>query len=146
MSKPHWRPARACDLAAISAIAARIHPDLFGRPEAFAEKIRLCTDGARVLAAEEAIVGYGLAYPWKQHQFRRSTAFSNDCLTMRIAFMYMTSLCCPTPAAVWHALMSRRSRNSRARRALRLSRWSQSTPRDRYGNVSAFGPSRRMRS
>ncbi|MGY4154729.1 GNAT superfamily N-acetyltransferase [Bradyrhizobium sp. USDA 4461] len=69
MSKPHWRPARACDLAAISAIAARIHPDLFERPEAFAEKIRLCPDGARVLAAEEAIVGYGLAYPWKQHQF-----------------------------------------------------------------------------
>ncbi|WP_456640526.1 GNAT family N-acetyltransferase [Bradyrhizobium sp. USDA 10063] len=68
MSKPHWRPARASDLAAISAIAARIHPDLFERPEVFAEKMRLCPNGCRVLAADEAIVGYGLAYPWKQHR------------------------------------------------------------------------------
>jgi hypothetical protein len=37
MSKPHWRPARASDLPAISAIAARIHPDLPERPEVFAE-------------------------------------------------------------------------------------------------------------
>ncbi|MGY3074279.1 hypothetical protein ACVWZZ_000650 [Bradyrhizobium sp. LM6.10] len=41
MSKPHWRPARASDLPAISAIAARIHPDLPERPEVFAEKMRL---------------------------------------------------------------------------------------------------------
>ncbi|WP_439406728.1 GNAT family N-acetyltransferase [Bradyrhizobium sp. DASA03076] len=67
MSKPNWRPARASDFAAISAIAARIHPDLFERPEVFAEKMRLCSDGCRVLAADEAIVGYGLAHPWKKH-------------------------------------------------------------------------------
>jgi GNAT superfamily N-acetyltransferase len=68
MSKPHWRPARASDLAAISAIAARIHPALFERSEVFAEKMRLCPDGSRVLAADVAIVGYGLAHPWKQHR------------------------------------------------------------------------------
>ncbi len=68
MSKPHWRPAHASDLAAISAIAACIHPDLFERPDVFAEKMQLCPDGCRVLAAAERIVGYGLAHPWKQHQ------------------------------------------------------------------------------
>ncbi|MDQ8731366.1 GNAT family N-acetyltransferase [Bradyrhizobium daqingense] len=68
MSKPHWRPARASDLAAISAIAARIHPGLFERTDVLAEKMRLCPDGCRVLAADEAIVGYGLAHPWKQHR------------------------------------------------------------------------------
>lgn len=68
MSKPHWRPVRASDLAAISAIAARIHPDLFERPEVLAEKMRLCPDGCRVLVANETIVGYGLAHPWKQHR------------------------------------------------------------------------------
>jgi GNAT superfamily N-acetyltransferase len=68
MSKPHWRPARASDLSAISAIAARIHPDLPERPEVFAEKMRLYPDGSRVLAAEDEIAGYGLAHPWTQHR------------------------------------------------------------------------------
>ncbi|MCK1652344.1 GNAT family N-acetyltransferase [Bradyrhizobium sp. 149] len=68
MSKPHWRPARASDLPAISAIAARIHPNLPERPEVFAEKMRLYPDGCRVLAADERIVGYGLAHLWTQHR------------------------------------------------------------------------------
>lgn len=68
MSKPHWRPARASDLPAISAIAARIHPDLPERPEVFAEKMRLYSDGCRVLAADDGIAGYGLAHPWTQHR------------------------------------------------------------------------------
>jgi GNAT superfamily N-acetyltransferase len=68
MSKPHWRPARASDLAAISAIAARVHPDLPERAEVLAEKIRLSPGGGLVLAIGEEIVGYGLAHPWKQLQ------------------------------------------------------------------------------
>jgi ribosomal protein S18 acetylase RimI-like enzyme len=68
MSKPHWRPAHISDLPAISAIAARIHPDLPERPEVFAEKMRLYPDGCRVLVAGDEIAGYGLAHPWKQHQ------------------------------------------------------------------------------
>ncbi|MGY4623668.1 GNAT family N-acetyltransferase [Bradyrhizobium sp. USDA 4486] len=67
MSKPHWRPARASDLPAISMIAARIHPDLPERPQVLAEKMRLCPDGCRVLIAGDAIAGYGLAHPWTQH-------------------------------------------------------------------------------
>lgn len=66
MSKPHC--ARASDLPTISAIAARIHPDLPERPEVLAEKMRLCPDGCRVLAADEEIVGYGFAHPWTQRR------------------------------------------------------------------------------
>ncbi|WP_431203862.1 GNAT family N-acetyltransferase [Bradyrhizobium betae] len=68
MSKPHWRPARTTDLPAIGAIAARIHPDLPERPDVFAEKMRLYPDGCRVLVADNAIAGYGLAHPWRQHR------------------------------------------------------------------------------
>ncbi|PDT91336.1 GNAT family N-acetyltransferase [Bradyrhizobium sp. Y36] len=68
MSKPHWRPAHATDLPAISAIAARIHPDLPESPEVFAEKMRLYPDGCRVLIAGSEIAGYGLSHPWTQHR------------------------------------------------------------------------------
>jgi len=67
MSKPHWRPARVSDLRAIVAIAARIHPDLPERPEVFVEKMQLYPPGCRVLVADDAIAGYGLAHPWMQH-------------------------------------------------------------------------------
>lgn len=86
MSKPHWRLARASDLAAIVAIAARVHPDLPERPEVFAEKMRLCPDGCRVLAADDAIVGYGLAHPWMQRRIPPLDSFlgqlpeNADCL------------------------------------------------------------------
>ena len=68
MSKPHWRRAHATDLEAISAIAARIHPDLPERPEVLAEKMRLYPDGCHVLEAGDEIRGYGLAHPWTQHR------------------------------------------------------------------------------
>lgn len=86
MSKPHWRPAHASDLPAISAIAARVHPDLPERPEVFAEKMRLYPDGCLVLAAEDEIVGYGLSHPWMQHQipplddFLEALPDAADCL------------------------------------------------------------------
>lgn len=68
MSKPSWRPARISDVGAIVAIAARLHPDLPERPEVLAEKVQLYPAGCRVLVAGDTIGGYGLAYPWKQHQ------------------------------------------------------------------------------
>ncbi|AWM08338.1 GNAT family N-acetyltransferase [Bradyrhizobium symbiodeficiens] len=68
MSKPHWRPAHASDLPAISAIAARIHPDLPESPEVLAEKMRLYPDGCRLLVVGDEIAGYGLSHPWKQHR------------------------------------------------------------------------------
>jgi len=75
MSKPHWRPAHASDLPAISAIAARIHPDLPERLEVFAEKMRLYPDGCRALVADDAIAGYGFSHPWKQHRIPPLDAF-----------------------------------------------------------------------
>ena len=68
MSKPRWRQAHATDLEAISAIAARIHPDLPERPDVLAEKMRLYPDGCRVLIACDEIAGYGLSHPWKQQR------------------------------------------------------------------------------
>ncbi|RXH17488.1 GNAT family N-acetyltransferase [Bradyrhizobium guangzhouense] len=68
MSKPRWRRAHAADLAAISAVAVRIHPDLPERPEVLAEKMRLFPEGCRVLVAGHGIAGYGLAHPWMQHR------------------------------------------------------------------------------
>ncbi|BBO11645.1 GNAT family N-acetyltransferase [Bradyrhizobium ottawaense] len=68
MSKPHWRPAHASDLPAISAIATQIHPALPESPEVLAEKMRLYPDGCRVLVAGDEIAGYGLAHPWKQYR------------------------------------------------------------------------------
>ncbi|MHC4054351.1 GNAT family N-acetyltransferase [Bradyrhizobium sp. 25ACV] len=68
MSKPHWRPAHASDLPAISAIAARIHPALPESPEVLAEKMRLYPEGCRVLITGDEIAGYGLSHPWKQHR------------------------------------------------------------------------------
>ncbi|WP_339034357.1 GNAT family N-acetyltransferase [Bradyrhizobium symbiodeficiens] len=68
MSKPHWRPAHASDLPAISAIATRIHPDLPESPEVLAEKMQLYPDGCRVLVVGDEIAGYGLSHPWKQHR------------------------------------------------------------------------------
>jgi ribosomal protein S18 acetylase RimI-like enzyme len=68
MSKPQWRLAAASDLAAISAIAARLHPDLPESPAVLAEKMRLYPGGCRVLVAGDRIVGYGLAHPWMQRR------------------------------------------------------------------------------
>lgn len=67
MSKPHWRPAHASELTAITAIAAQIHPDLPESPEVLAEKMRLYPDGCLVLVTGNEIVGYGLSHPWMQH-------------------------------------------------------------------------------
>ncbi|MCA1523785.1 MULTISPECIES: GNAT family N-acetyltransferase [Bradyrhizobium] len=86
MSKPHWRPARASDLPAISAIAARIHPALPEREEVLAEKIRLCPDGCSVLDTDRGIAGYGLAHPWMRYRIPPLDGFlqelhdSADCL------------------------------------------------------------------
>ncbi|MBH5368123.1 GNAT family N-acetyltransferase [Bradyrhizobium glycinis] len=78
MSKPHWRPARTSDLAAISAIAARIHPALPERAEVLAEKMRFCPEGCGVLDTPQDIVGYGLAHPWMQRQIPPLDTFLHE--------------------------------------------------------------------
>lgn len=82
----HWRQALPSDLPAIASIAAQIHPELPERPEVFAEKLRLYPDGCRVLVAGDAIVGYGIAHPWKLNlvppldDFLRELPDDADCL------------------------------------------------------------------
>jgi ribosomal protein S18 acetylase RimI-like enzyme len=86
MTEPHWRHAQQSDLPQIGEIAARIHPDLPERTEVISEKMRLCPDGCLVLAARDAIVGYGLSHPWMQHQIPPLDGFleklppNTDCL------------------------------------------------------------------
>jgi uncharacterized protein YecT (DUF1311 family) len=60
-----WRRAESRDLPKMTEIAAWIHPDLPERPEVFAEKMRLFPEGCLMLCTGEAIVGYGIAHPWK---------------------------------------------------------------------------------
>lgn len=63
-TKPaRWRPMADADLDGVVALADRVHPGLPERPEVFANRIALFADGAIVLDAGDAIVGYGVAHP-----------------------------------------------------------------------------------
>lgn len=59
-----WRAMRADDLAAMAALAERIHVDYPERPEVFAERLALCPAGCLALESGGALVGYALAHPW----------------------------------------------------------------------------------
>jgi GNAT superfamily N-acetyltransferase len=56
---------RAADLAAISAIAAQLHPDHFERDEVFAERLALYPDGCSTLTSGSDVVGYVFSHPWR---------------------------------------------------------------------------------
>ncbi|WP_135466879.1 GNAT family N-acetyltransferase [Crenalkalicoccus roseus] len=61
-----WRPMRAADLAAVGAIAARLHAGHPESPAVFAERLALAPEGCRVLAGpEETVRGYALTHPWR---------------------------------------------------------------------------------
>lgn len=62
-----WRAMTEADLAAVQALADAAHPGLAERPEVFADKRARFPDGCRVLAAGEAVLGYGFAHPWRLH-------------------------------------------------------------------------------
>jgi ribosomal protein S18 acetylase RimI-like enzyme len=53
------------DLPAVSAIAARVHPDYPEDDAVFAERLRLWPDGCFVAEEEGAILGYALTHPWR---------------------------------------------------------------------------------
>lgn len=52
------------DLGALCAAAALLHPGLPERREVFAEKLRLCPEGCRKLAAGGSLAGYAIGHPW----------------------------------------------------------------------------------
>ncbi|CCD99958.1 GNAT family N-acetyltransferase [Bradyrhizobium sp. STM 3809] len=60
---PHWRAMTSNDLAAVDAIAARVHPDYPEDSAVFAERLRLHPEGCRVLATA-AVTGYVISHPW----------------------------------------------------------------------------------
>ena len=64
----HWRKAELSDLPDIMTIAAAVHPDLPERSDVIAEKIRLGSDGCRVLISDGKIAGYGLSHLWMLQQ------------------------------------------------------------------------------
>ena len=60
-----WRAMTADDLAAVDAIAARVHPDYPEDSAIFAERLQLYPNGCRVLATVDAgLVGYAVSHPW----------------------------------------------------------------------------------
>lgn len=62
---PGWRPLRISDIAAVSAIAARVHPGFFEEDAVFADRLTLSPDGCWLLEGERAPLGYVLAHPWR---------------------------------------------------------------------------------
>ncbi len=59
-----WRPATPGDAESISAIERQVHSLTPERLEVIREKIALFAEGCRILVGENAIVGYGVAFPW----------------------------------------------------------------------------------
>jgi GNAT superfamily N-acetyltransferase len=64
-----WRAMSAADLAAVSRIAAAVHPDFPEDDAVFAERRDLCPEGCHVLVRGEAdlggaLAGYVLSHPW----------------------------------------------------------------------------------
>lgn len=59
-----WRVMEAGDLAAVSAIAARVHPGFPEDDAVLAEKRDLYPDGCRLLRVRGAPAGYVLSHPW----------------------------------------------------------------------------------
>ena len=86
MTNADWKPLEAGDIPAVFAIAGRLHPELPERLEVLAEKRRLFPDGCRKLVAGGAVVGYGLAHPWRLNAAPKLNAFMErlpaapDCL------------------------------------------------------------------
>jgi GNAT superfamily N-acetyltransferase len=96
-----WRRMRDGDLAAIAAIAEAVHPNLAERPEVFAEKLALFSQGCFVLvrdgggaagegadagSAGVGVLGYAFAHPWRLNTVPKLDAFltglpeNADCL------------------------------------------------------------------
>jgi ribosomal protein S18 acetylase RimI-like enzyme len=59
-----WRPMQVADLAAVVALADRLHPHYPESPAVYAERLALAPDGCHVLADGTALFGYAVAHPW----------------------------------------------------------------------------------
>lgn len=59
-----WRAMTTADLAAVSRIAAEVHPDFPEDDAVFAERLGLCPDGCLVLVRGDDLAGYVVSHPW----------------------------------------------------------------------------------
>jgi GNAT superfamily N-acetyltransferase len=59
-----WRPMMPSDLAAVSAIAARVHPEYPEDDAVFAERLALYPAGCLVLMNVTEALGYLISHPW----------------------------------------------------------------------------------
>lgn len=59
-----WRRLRSSDIASVSAIAAKVHPDFFEDDVVFAERQNLAPEGCWLCEGENGPLGYVLSHPW----------------------------------------------------------------------------------
>ncbi len=64
MTTARWRPMTKDDIAAVDAIAVRIHAALPEHPFVFAERQRLYPDGCFMLDLAGRPAGYAISHPW----------------------------------------------------------------------------------
>ena len=64
MSEYSWRPMRADDVDGVVAVAASAFPDHFEARACFAERVALFPQACFVLASDDDVKGYLIAYPW----------------------------------------------------------------------------------
>lgn len=65
----HWRAMTTLDLPAVEGVAAIVHPDFPEDASVFAERLRLCPEGARLFELSGQPAGYILSHPWTLGQF-----------------------------------------------------------------------------
>jgi len=60
-----WVRLLESDISEVDRIASHIHPTLPERPDVFAEKVRLFSEGCFKLLFEGRMAGYAISHPWK---------------------------------------------------------------------------------
>jgi len=63
-----WRAMTAADLPAVTALAARIHPEYPEDAAVFTERLRLYPEGCRVFARGTGIEAYVVSHPWLSNE------------------------------------------------------------------------------
>jgi len=63
-ARGEWRPMRAEDLAAVSAVSDMVHGRFTEPLAVYAERLALYPSGCRVLEQDGAVVGYLISHPW----------------------------------------------------------------------------------
>lgn len=60
-----WRPMRAADLSAVSAMSDAVHGAFTEAQPVYAERLALWPQGCRILETGAGVAGYLIAHPWR---------------------------------------------------------------------------------